>query len=278
MLQVPAASEASSCCLLLQLALWTTLYSLAEYLLTLGSFCIRQVKHHIRWKLLICHTSTYRNDFMFEPLYALITLYCYVYGGITRTHTHARVRARGKKSVPILTEIVFLQQRLGASGLLLEKTLKIWGENWFPVWDIDGKVDGAPAQGFFPEPTPIAGDLSCSPGTTPTIVSANENSIWPHGDAPPPPQNEGRGAAGLQNICPALPNRIKEAAVMHQIRAMSSCFLGNLHRLDEEKLSKMGQMVKKKNSGSEHVSWCHQGILKTASIYERLSERGNNTI
>lgn len=32
---------------------------------------------------------------------------------------------------------------------------------------------------------------------------------------------------------------------MHQIRGMSSCFLGNLHRLDEGKLSKMGQMVKK---------------------------------
>lgn len=43
---------------------------------------------------------------------------------------------------------------------------------------------------------------------------------------------------------------------MHQISAMSSCFLGNLHRLDEEQVSKMGQMAKK-NSSTEDVSWCH---------------------
>lgn len=40
---------------------------------------------------------------------------------------------------------------------------------------------------------------------------------------------------------------------MHQIRGMSSCFLGNLHRLDE-KLSKMGQMVKKKTAAAARMS------------------------
>lgn len=76
----------------------------------------------------------------------------------TDTYTHTQRDTLGlirkkktKKMFHILTEIVFLQQRLGATGRLFEKTLKIWGENWFPGWDIDGEVDGASAQGFFPE-------------------------------------------------------------------------------------------------------------------------------
>lgn len=99
------------------------------------------------------------------------------------THTHPWTdKEKNKKNVHILTEIVFLQQRLRASGRLFEKTLKIWGENWFPGWDIDGKVDGASPQGFFPESQLLEIWSAALLARPEPILSANENSIWAPGD------------------------------------------------------------------------------------------------
>lgn len=147
------------------------------------------------WKPSIWHINFQRaTSFSFLPLYAFVSVYCPVTRCVwadlivsvwwqhahtyTHTHTHPWTdKEKNKKNVHILTEIIFLQQRLRASGRLFEKTLKIWGENWFPGWDIDGKVDGASAQGFFPESQLLEIWSAALLARPEPILSANENSI-----------------------------------------------------------------------------------------------------